>query len=74
MKGHKTHHGGWYGAGKAHQKAKLKSLGIRSLKAHAKKVNKTTLRGLKQDKRLKAKTVRKPWQPHWRGDLKGSRV
>jgi hypothetical protein len=75
MKKHTTHKkGGWKGHGLAHQRAKLKSLGFKNLKAHAKKVNKTTLRGLHQDKRIKAKTVRQPWQPHWRGDLKGSKV
>lgn len=29
---------------------------------------------LKQDRSIKAKHIRKSWQPTWRGDLKGSRI
>jgi hypothetical protein len=66
--------GGWYGDSAGHRKARYKGLGIRNWKAHHKKTLRQTARGLKKDRAIKAKHTRSRGQPHWRGDLKGSRV
>ena len=62
---------GWWGESKRHRLAALKGLRKRGLKP---KKYKRTARGLKLDRAKKAKTVRKPWQPAWRGDLPGKMV
>lgn len=36
--------------------------------------HKRSSRGLEQDRRIKAKRIRKKGEPYWAGDLKGSKV
>jgi len=62
---------GWFGEPRRHRLAALKGLRKRGLKPRRKRATK---RGLALDRAKKAKTVRKPWQPRWRGDLPGKRV
>lgn len=68
--------GGWFGHAKAHSTARFKGAGFtgKKLAPHIKKEMKQTARGLARDRAVKAKHSRQSWQPHWRGDVKGSRV
>ncbi|MHA1835035.1 MAG: hypothetical protein ACTSV7_13750 [Candidatus Baldrarchaeia archaeon] len=62
---------GWFGEPRRHRLAALKGLRKRGLKPRKRRATK---RGLALDRAKKAKRTRKPWQPHWRGDLPGKRV
>jgi hypothetical protein len=61
---------GWHGEAMKHSKARYGS----KWKSKMSKAKKQTSRGFKKDKAIKAKHKRHPWQPRWRGDVKGSRV
>ena len=60
---------GWFGEGRKHSLAALKGRRRKKPQAYTQ-----SALGRKRDLAHKSKATRQPWQPAWRGDVKGSRL